>query len=76
MFNKPILAELIELAVNDCRDFGSGCVEDEEWDTGFMVRADWRETGDTMWPNIIEISIYENGVLKISYEDPVTKVAE
>ena len=71
----PVLMELIELAINDCRDYGSGMVEDQEWGTELMVRADWIETGDTMWPNIIEVNIYQNGILKISYEDPTTKVA-
>ena len=73
MFNKSLLAELIDQAVEDCYSYGSGRAEDEEMGTELVVLACWRETDDPEYSSIIEIGIYQGGILKICYEDPNTK---
>lgn len=75
MCEKSVLVELIERAIDDCQTFGSGRCEDEEWGTELRVTANWIETGDPLYPSIIEINIYQDDVLKLSYEDPTTKTA-
>ena len=75
MYEKSVLVDLIERAIDDCQTFGSGRCEDEEWGTELMVIANWIDTGDPDYPSIIEINIYENDILKLSYEDPTTKTA-
>ena len=73
MFKKSILAMLIDQAVEDCYSYGSGRAEDEENNTGLRVTADWTECGDPEYESVIEICVFQNNVLKLSYEDPETK---
>ena len=68
-----ILAELIEEAVTNCYNYGEGRSQDEENGTGLSVTAEWTESGDKNYPSIICITIFQNGVVKLSYEDPTTK---
>lgn len=73
MFKKSLLEQLIETAVFDCFSLGSGDCSDEERGTGLRVQADWTDCSDPEYESIICITIYQNGVLKFSYEDPETK---
>ena len=73
MFKNSILAELIKNAVDDCYCYGSGDHEDEEHETGLRVMAEWTECSDPEYESIICITIFQAGVLKLSYEDPETK---
>lgn len=73
MFNKSVLEQLIENAVYACFSCGSGDYADEEYETGLRVQADWTDCSDPEYESIICITIYQNGVLKLSYEDPATK---
>lgn len=73
MFKKSILEELIENAVSDCSSYGSGDRSDEEHGTGLRVTAEWTECADPEYESIICITIFQDGVLKLSYEDPETK---
>lgn len=72
MFRKPILAALINEAVENCYIYGEGRAEDEE-DLGLTVTAEWCDCDDPEYESIINICIFQNGVLKFSYEDPETK---
>lgn len=73
MFKKSVLAMLIDEAVEDCYSYGSGRAEDEENNTGLRVTAEWTECADPEYESIIEICIFQDNVLKLSYEDPETK---
>lgn len=73
MFNKSILEELIKNAVDDCYSYGFGDYKDEEYETGLRVTAEWTECSDPEYESIICITIFQAGVLKLSYEDPATK---
>lgn len=73
MSKKPLLAELIDGAVDDCKIYGEGRREDEENNSGLRVTAEWIDSGDTDAPYIISICIFLNGILKLSYDDPTTK---
>lgn len=73
MFNKSILEQLIESAVETCYSCGFGDREDEEYETGLRVTAEWTECSDPEYESIIGIAIFQAGVLKLYYEDPATK---
>lgn len=73
MFNKSLLAKLIDQAVEDCYFCGSGRAVDEEQNSGLRVTANWTECGDPEYESIIEICVFQNNVLKFHYEDPNTK---
>ena len=72
MWKKSILSELIDQAVNDCYECGEGRADDEE-NLELKVTAEWTECSDPEYASIICISIFQAGVLKLSYEDPETK---
>ena len=72
MFKKSLLAELIDQAVNSCYESGEGRADDEEG-LGIMVTAEWSECSDPEYESIMTICIFENRILKFSYEDPETK---
>lgn len=73
MFNKSILEQLIENAVYSCFSCGYGDCVDEEYETELRVTAEWTECSDPEYESIICITIFQAGVLKLSYEDPATK---
>ena len=72
MFKKSILAELIDAAVEDCYSYGEGRKDDEE-NLGLRVTADWVECEDPEYESIINICIFQNDILKLTYNDPETK---
>lgn len=72
MWKKSILAELIDQVVEDCYTYGSGRREDDQ-DLGLMVTAEWSECSDPEYESIMTICIFQNRILKLSYEDPETK---
>ena len=72
MFRKPILAALINEAVENCYIYGEGRADDEE-NLGLTVTAEWTECADPEYDSIILICIYQDRILKFSYEDPETK---
>lgn len=73
MWKKSVLAELIDEAVDKCYECGEGCCEDEENGTEFSVTAEWADCSEPEYESIIRITIFQAGVLKLSYEDPETK---
>lgn len=73
MWKKSVLAELIDEAVDKCYECGEGCCEDEEYGTEFSVTAEWTDCSEPEYESIIRITIFQAGVLKLSYEDPETK---
>lgn len=73
MFKKSVLEQLIENAVYACNSCGSGDCEDEEYETGIRVTAEWTDCSDPEYESIIRITIFHAGVVKFSYEDPATK---
>lgn len=73
MFRKPILAALINEAVENCYIYGEGRAEDELFDSGLVVTAEWTECADPEYDSIICICIFRDNILKFSYEDPETK---
>lgn len=72
MYENSILAKLIADAVENCRYYGSGDTCDEEMGTELRVRANWCED-EIPGTSLIEITIYENDVMKLSYVDPSTR---
>lgn len=72
MWKKSILADLIDNAVNDCYECGSGRRFDEEG-LDLIVTADWIECPDPEYSSIMQICIFQGGVVRLSYEDPETK---
>lgn len=74
MWKKSLLAELIDQAVNDCYTYGSGRAEDDQdFPNSLMVTAEWSECSDPEYESIMTICIFQNRILKLSYEDPETK---
>ena len=75
MYENSILAKLIASAVECCRFYGNGDVCDEEMGTELRVKADW--TWDEIpHTSVMEITIYQNDVLKLHYVDPSTRTEE
>ena len=72
MFKKSVLAELIDEAVESCYTSGEGRMDDD-YDLGLKVTAEWVPCEDPEYGTVILICIFQNGVLKFSYEDPETK---
>ena len=72
MFPKSILAELIDNAVENCYIHGEGRQEDD-WDLGLLVTAEWTECSDPEYGCIIHICIFKNNVPVLAYDDPETK---
>lgn len=73
MWKKSVLAELIDQAVDSCYECGEGRCEDDENETGLLVTAEWTDCSEPEYQSIIRITIFQDGVLKLSYEDPETK---
>lgn len=75
MFKKSLLAELIDKAVEDCYSCAEGrAAEDGKYGRrGLMVTAEWSDCSDPEYESVMTICIFQDRILKLSYEDPETR---
>ena len=73
MWKKSVLSILIEEAVKACYECGEGRCEDDLWETGLRVTAEWVECGDPECSCVMHISVYRDDVPLLAYDDPETK---
>lgn len=75
---KSILCEMIRAAIEACEHCGSGDIQDteisvsSEWDPDIRVTADWVECDDDPGKTVIEINIFQNNIIRLSYREPET----
>lgn len=69
--NVNILSKIIEEAVRDCVEFGSGY---EELDN-VIISAEWESYSKDSNYDVVVVYIIEDGVVKFNYELDETKVS-
>ena len=67
---KNILAELIDEAMKMAYETGAGMVEDEENGTGLAVQACWFECKDNPAMTELQITIFQNNIALVIYNEP------
>ncbi len=69
-----ILGDLINSAIKDAYECGSGFIEDEE-DTALAVSAEWETSPEDSEMSVIRITIFQSNIALLSYIEPGTQVA-
>lgn len=68
--NRPLNSDLVSMiqnAIEDCYNYGSGQVEDEREEDSITVYTEWVEGKNGY--SVINITIAVDGVIKFSYDD-------
>lgn len=69
---KNILADLLDAAIKMAYETGAGEVEDEENGTGLAVQACWFECKDNPDMTELQITIFQNNIALVIYNEPGT----
>lgn len=69
------LTNLINEAIENCWAYGSGEVGETETEDGLVVRADWVDSKNPGY-SVIQVNLYQNGIIKFSYDDYGTETEQ
>ena len=75
MEHQSNLLNLINEAIENCQTYGSGEAGETETEDGLMVRADWVDSKNPGY-SVIQVNLYQNGIIKLSYDDYGTETEQ
>ena len=69
------LINLINEAIESCWTYGFGKAGEIETDDGLVVSADWVDSKNPGY-SVIQVTVFQNGILKFSYDDYGTEAEQ